>query len=258
MSRRLALMLDLDDVDALVREQRRAASRARRAGRARACARRGSGPATREPVTHDRDQQRRVDVAAGEHAARPARCRRPCRASSAATPTAPAPSTTSFVRSSRSTIASADLLVGDRDDVVEHVVEDRHRQLARLLHRDPVRDRVARPAGACRRLHADDAHARLAPRAARARCRTRARRRRPGSSTVSTLGHLLGELEPDRPLPGDHRPDPRTDGRTSRRVSATYARAASSALLERRPRRARPRRRSAASPRPSPSARPAA
>ena len=64
-------------------------------------------------------------------------------ASSAATPTAPAPSTTSFVRSSRSTIASLISSSVTVDEVVEQLVEDRHRQLAGLLDRDPVGDRVA-------------------------------------------------------------------------------------------------------------------
>ena len=49
-----------------------------------------------------------------------------------------------------------DLLVVDRDDVVERLAEDPHRHLAWLLDRDPVSDRVAGPARPrARRLYAD-------------------------------------------------------------------------------------------------------
>ena len=48
-----------------------------------------------------------------------------------------------------------DLVVRDRDRLVEHVLEDRRRENAGFLDRDPVRDRVAGLAD-----HADRAHVR--------------------------------------------------------------------------------------------------
>ena len=129
-----------------------------------------------------------------------AACRRPCRSRSAATPTAPAPSTTSFERSSSSVIASLISSSVDRDQVVEQLVEDAHRHLARLLDRDAVGDRVAvaaRPATPTSRT--------LRPQRAQ-------RDRDPGGEAAAAdrdqdrleLGQLLGELEADRALAGDH------------------------------------------------------
>ena len=93
----------------------------------------------------------------------------------------------------------ADLLVVDDDELVEQLVEDRHRQLAGVLDGDAVGDRVAvRPA--CtptrrtpgpQRAHRDrDAGGEPAA-ADRDEQRLRVRQ-------------LLGELEPDRALAGDH------------------------------------------------------
>ena len=101
-----------------------------------------------------------------------------------------------------------DLLVGDRDDVVEPRAEDRRGQLARALDRDPLRDRVTvlRPAcqrRTCRCLDADEPE--LRPQRAE---RYRDPRREPAASDGdhdgAGLRHLLRELEPDRPLAGDH------------------------------------------------------
>ena len=91
-------------------------------------------------------QQRGVDVAARQHRADVAAARaaatRPC--ISAATATAPAPSTTSFERSSSSTIASRHLVVRDRHDLVHVALDQRQREVARALDRDAVADRVRR------------------------------------------------------------------------------------------------------------------
>ena len=172
----------------------------------------------REPVAHHRDEQRGVDVSAREQR----------RARPAPPPTLPASSAATL---DRARALDDELRPLEQEDdglaisssVTETMsssvsLEDRHRQLARLLHGDPVRDRVARPVRAAspppaRRRSA----ARAAPRAARARCRTRARRRRSGCTTVSSSVDLVGELEPDRPLARRSRAGPRTDGRTSRR-----------------------------------------
>ncbi len=101
--------------------------------------------ARRQPVPHDRDQRRRIDVAAGEHgrgeapsepdAAREERGDRAPR---------PAPSTTSFARSSEQHDRARDLLVVDDDDVVEQLAQDRLGQRSRVLDGDAVGDRRAR------------------------------------------------------------------------------------------------------------------
>ena len=74
----LAVVLDRDDVHPLLGDQRQQLDQlARPVGHARAhdevAAR------ERQPVAHDRDQQRRVDVAAREHGDDRRRSRRPCR-----------------------------------------------------------------------------------------------------------------------------------------------------------------------------------
>ena len=93
-----------------------------------------------------------------------------------------------------------DLFVLDMDDVVEQLVEDRHRQHARMLHGDAVGNR-ARPG--LPRLHADEAHGR----------KERAERDRdPRGEPAAPDRHenrldirkLLCELEADRPLTCDH------------------------------------------------------
>ena len=93
----------------------------------------------------------------------------------------------------------ADLLVGHLDDLVERLLEDAHRQRARLLDCDPVRDRVA----AAAHLDADEPQL---------RAQRTERDRDPGSQPAAADGdqhrlrvrHLLGKLEPDRSLAGDH------------------------------------------------------
>ena len=93
-----------------------------------------------------------------------------------------------------------DRVVLDVDDVVEKLVEDRHRQLARVLHGDAVGNRRA---ARLPRLHADDADAR--PQRAQ-------HGRDPGGEPAAAdrkqerrrVGHLLDELEPDRALARDH------------------------------------------------------
>ena len=121
-------------------------------------------------------------------------------ARSAATDAAPAPSTTSFDALEQQRDRLGDLLVLDVDDVVEQVVEDRHRQLARVLDGDPVGDRAA--AGLAR-LHADEPHA--GPQRTQ---RDRDSRRQPAAADRQDEGldvrQLLGELEPDRALARDH------------------------------------------------------
>jgi hypothetical protein len=67
---------------------------------------------------------------------------------SAASPAAPAPSTTSFRALEQEQDRLRDLLVADVHHLVEQLVEDRARELALPLDEDPVRDRVARAAGA--------------------------------------------------------------------------------------------------------------
>ena len=134
----------------------------------------------------------------------------------AATPTAPAPSTTSFARSSSRTIASAIVLVADHAEVVEQARDERQRDLAGALDRDPVGDRRRagrrrraarierrheRRAGA--RLHADDLDLRAS------------RLQRPGDPAeqaaaadrdhhLGEVRHLLEQLEAQRRLPEDH------------------------------------------------------
>ena len=155
----------------------------------------------------------------GEHRAR-RRSTRP--ASSAATPTAPAPSTTSFVRSRSSTIASEISSSLTSTIVLERALEDRPCQLARVLDRDPVGDRLL-----ARRADADQ------PRARPHRLqRERDARGEPtaadGNEHGARLGDLLGELEADRALAGDHelvleRVDERraASSSTCRRAAAT-------------------------------------
>ena len=150
-----------------------------------------------QPVAEHGDQRRRVDVARPRARPRPARSRRTRPARSAASPTAPAPSTRSFVRSSAEDERLRDLLVRDLDDVVEDALEDRGRELAAVLHRDPVGDREARLAD-----DADDAHA--GPRSFSASAIPAASPPPPiGIDDRLGVRRLLRELEPDRPLAGD-------------------------------------------------------
>ena len=129
-------------------------------------------------------------------------------ASNAATDAAPAPSTTSFVRSSRRTIAWLISSSRHDDDVVQDLAQNRGGQLARMLHRDALRDREAADltAGERRergRLHAHQARVRLH--------RPDGKRDAGGEPSSADrddhrleVGNLLEELQPDRPLSGDH------------------------------------------------------
>ena len=193
----LAVMLDGDDVHALLGAQlQQLVQLARPVGDARADDE--VAPRDREPVTHDRDEQRRVDVAAGEHdrdGAGTADLAREQRGDADRAGTLDDELRPLEQQHDR----LADLLVGHVDHVVEQRVEDAHRQLAGLLHEDAVRDREARLAG----LHADDAHVRL----------HRAQRggdpgREPAAADRDEDGlgrlELLRQLEADRALAGDH------------------------------------------------------
>ncbi len=102
-----------------------------------------------------------------------------------------------------------DLLVGDRDDLVERLGQDRARQLAGVLHRDPVRDRVpadgaAGERRARRRLDAHEPQLRpqLPQRDRNARGETAAADRE--HDHLGGGRKLLGQLEPERALAGDH------------------------------------------------------
>ena len=102
----------------------------------------------------------------------------------------------------------ADLLVGDRDDVVEQVAQDRRGQRAGLLDRDALRDRVAVLGAAGERadrlrLDADEPHARP-ERAQRDRDAGREAAAADRDDERPELRQLLGELEPDRSLARDH------------------------------------------------------
>ena len=94
----------------------------------------------------DRGEQAGVDVAAGEDRDRRARrgAARTWPPSSAATPTAPAPSTTSFARSISTTIASAVSSSPTTTTSSRPALEQRQRDLAGALDRDAVGDRQRR------------------------------------------------------------------------------------------------------------------
>jgi hypothetical protein len=92
----------------------------------------------------------------------------------------------------------ADLLVRDLDDALQRVVENRGGQRAPALHGDAVRDREPRPA--------DDAD-RADGRAAGAKRDGDPRREAAATDRDQHglgLRRLLGELQADRPLAGDH------------------------------------------------------
>ena len=129
-------------------------------------------------------------------------------ASSAATGAAPAPSTTSFVRSSRRTIAwlissSLTTTMSSSD-----VAQDRRGQLARMLDRDALRDREAADLTAGERRERCRLHAHQA----RVRLHRPDRKRDAGGEPASAdrddhrleVGNLLQELQTDRSLSRDH------------------------------------------------------
>ena len=197
---RLALVLDLDDVHALLGQQRQELRQlARPVGDA--------GPDDEvavgdgEAVAHHRDEEGGVDVPAGEH-----RHRRPAASDLAREKRRDADGARALDDELRPLEEEhdglADLLVGHRDDVVEHAVEDACRQLAGLLHGDAVGDREA---GAARQKslgpHTDDAHGR-----SRGAQRERDARGEPAAADRNEdrleVRHLVDEL--DRPLARDH------------------------------------------------------
>ena len=162
----------------------------------------------RQAVAHHLDQQRRVDVAAGEERARPRPRPAPCRRAAPRPRRRRRPRPASFVRSSRSTIA---WLIWSSVTVTTSSSssrEDRRGERARLLDRDPLRDRVAVLGAAGEGadvlgLDADEPHVRAERRSAIA---IPAASPPPpiGTTSVPSVGQLLGELEPDRALPRDH------------------------------------------------------
>jgi len=93
-----------------------------------------------------------------------------------------------------------DFLVGNVHDVVEQLVEDRHRQLARVLDGDAVGDRAA---AVLARLDADDPHTRPhgAQRNSDARGEATAADRQHEGLDIRQFGR---ELEPDRALSRDY------------------------------------------------------
>ena len=109
----------------------------------------------REAVPHDRHEQRRVDVAAGEERAHPA---------GAAGLAAEERRDGGGARALDDELGAfeqqsdrfGDLLVVDVHDLVEQLVEDRHRQLTRMLDGDAVGDRSL---AVLARLHSDEADA---------------------------------------------------------------------------------------------------
>ena len=142
-----------------------------------------------------------------------------------------------------------DLLVAHLDHRLERALENRPCQLSRVLDRDPVGDRLL-----ARRADADQTRARP--------CRLQRDGDARGEPTAADghehgarLGNLLGQLEADRALAGDHelvleRVDERRAA-SSRHAAAPPPRPPRSSRPP-----SRPPRRSSASRRPSPSARP--
>ena len=107
------------------------------------------------------------------------------------------------------------------------------------------------------RLDADDARTAAAAPARRSRSRRSARRRRPATTSTSRSGDVGEQLERDRALAGHHARV--VVGRDERQPALVGERAAERlAILRVAVVRARPRRRSRASRRPSPAARPRA
>ena len=164
-----ALVMDLDDVAAVLADD---AGEARQ--RARACR---AIPSAAAPGSPSRTSPRIRIEASSRASILPPEMTMPTRlprnrsgvASSAASPAAPAPSTTSFSPSSRCSIARFDQRVVDQQDVVDQRRDDAPGQPARLLDRDALGERRAGGGRSGilaaqqsvhrrveRRLHADD------------------------------------------------------------------------------------------------------
>ena len=164
-----------------------------------------------QPMPHDRDQHGRVDVAAGED-----RDRRAFAAGLAGQQRGDTHRARALDHQFRALEQqhdrAADLVVVDRDQVVEHVLEDGARLDADLLDRDPVRNR--RPGEP--RLHPDDAHVGThRPQ----RERDPRREAAPADRDHDRAGlRVPARRARGRSFPGRRsRARPRTDGRTSRR-----------------------------------------
>ena len=160
-------------------------------------------------MPHDRDEQRRVDVAAREDGDRPARFRRRGPASSAATDAAPAPSTTSFVRSSRRTIAWLISSSVTDDDVVEDVVagcdEVSSPGCFTAMPSAIVKPPTSPPASGANAAVCTPTRRAFGFTALIASAMPEASPPPPiGMITVSRSGTCSSELQTDRPLSGDH------------------------------------------------------
>ena len=167
-----------------------------------------------------RGQHAPVDVAAGDDrdgASGDSGARRPL--SSAATATAPAPSATSLARSARNTIASAISSSVDGHELVQQLAQQRQRQRAGALERDPVGDRRGgrerqlerlaetaedgRIGRARARLHPDQLDVRAGP----AQCSPDSAREpsaADGHDHAREVLDVLEQLERHRCLPCDH------------------------------------------------------
>ena len=173
----------------------RARSGALRAGPGSACEPRGTAR-PRQPVPHDRDQRRRVDVPAGEDDRR--RAEPPARpARSAASPTAPAPSTRSFVRSRQRTSASE--ISSSETSTVSSSVSSRIEEASSPRCLTAIPSAIVSPGlrDATPRSAASPAGAR----GARARSRRRGHRRRSGSAPCPRSAACSASSSPIVPWP---------------------------------------------------------
>src|SRR5579871_4088839 len=193
----LAAVLDLDDVAPLVRDE--LADPDQLTGAVdEARPHREVAPLDRHRVTEDGDEGRRVDVPARDD-----RERRPVAAGLAGEERGDTRGACSLDEKLRALEHQrdglADLVLAYGHEVVEVAAEDVHRELARMLHGDPVGDRGA----VAHDLDADE------PRLGTERPE---RDRDPGGKPASPdrdehgagVVDLLDDLEPDRSLPRDH------------------------------------------------------
>jgi hypothetical protein len=194
----LTVVLDRDDVHALLGDQREEphelAGPVRNAG-----ANDEVAAADRQAVAHDRDEQRGVDVPAGEDDRDWARGAAHLAGEQRRDADGAGALDHELGALEQEDDRFADGFVVDVHQVVEDVVEDRHRQVARLLHVDAVGNREAGQAG----LDADDPE--IGPKIAEG---DRDPRRQPSAADRNDdrlgCGHLLRELEPDRSLARDN------------------------------------------------------